>query len=519
MTTQLEFLSNYLKQTIDFDDEKLLNNPEYKELVIYLKEGAVNLNYFREKYILTQDQIKKKKLGCYDINTTNVPIGAKVDYEDLIKELYEELVKERDLEFAKNPRQECGEIVDKGNVRERLVRKDGIRVQLKKHLKLDLSLYKDNTDEKIARNKLLKLLYKLLKSKKPGKGSRGKNLTLLLSKPTLENVDNSVIGYDTINGRIINDIKSEVMKELSPDFIRAVKKVVHDTVVIPENILNILMEMMDGINTDQWLFEQFLLIEKLLKELILDAKKLVISNQNQKIHTLFGKFYLKMIQSENIAREEDLITLNWWLLNLKWDNVDLLSFYNYQTDEEIKGETNLRVFVEKNIEIIAMCVYHNDGPNEEQKQEILNGLKCYEKIFELLKRTTKYGFCVSLDCVVACIQTYLKCKREGLEYINKYYGSDVNPKSLLAVLKSDGRDQEAYEICWTNMVYYKYYINFGYSKAYSKFKNLEILFSELTISVLGIASTFDIEQFNHWSRIAWLNNLRDIFDEPFFMDI
>lgn len=466
---------NDLLRTVDFNGEKLFDNPEYKKLArckVHLnndensiREGIVNVDYYCEKYILQQEQINKLKLGIYDINTTHIIDDSEVTYDKLAEELYVE----------------CNKKVDQKTIYDRLVGRSGIRVDLKKHLKIDLSNY---TKEKIARNKLLKLLYKLEKSEEQGKKRKGKNVTLLLSKPTLENIDNSAIAYQTTHGELVNYIKNEIMKELTPKFIGTVKLLVwYIATDMPANVLNVLMGKIGGNVLDSWLFERFAMVENLLKKLVLGANE-VRDMKSQNKHTLFELLFLKIIQSENIAREENLIKINQWILNLKWDYTEPINLIKCQMHQE----ADVRGFIKKNIKIIVLYVYNNDNPSEEQRQEVLDGVEHYEKIFDLMERhtKTKYSFYPLLDWIVACIQTYLKCKKEDLKYYNKYYCSDGNPKTLISVLKNEGRGQEAYEICWVSMVQYRYYANQGYSRCYSKFKEIEIQFSKHTISLLSI---------------------------------
>jgi len=484
-------LKDFLKK-IDFNDEQLFDNPKYKKLSrrkVLLKsdnsirEGIVNVDYYCEKYILTQEQINKLKPSRYDINTTHNIDGFKVNYEDLSRELHEE----------------CDRKVDQRCIRDKLVGKGGIADGLEKNLKIKLSNY---AEEKIAINKLLKLLYKLEKRDRPGAKKKKSNVTLMLRKPTLENVDNSVINYDTANGKIINYVKNEVMKELTPEFIGRVKFAVHETVGIwAENVLNMLLKTMDGTISDDLLLERLALVESRLKKIVLNAQKQQDVSKLKR-HALFEIFYLKIIQSENIAREKNLQEINQWILNVEWEHKGKITI-----KKQVIQEPLLESYIEKNIGMIAMHVYYSINPSEEQKNEVLAGIKYYKKIFELMERHTKTSYtvyCPSFKLIIACIQTYLKCKEDDIKYYNGYYGTDGNAKTLISVLKNNGRDQEAYELCWVGLVQYKYYVNKGYKKSYSKLKDIENQFSMLIIAMLNMNNIYEMQIFNAViSKLVW----------------
>jgi len=91
-------------------------------------------------------------------------------------------------------------------------RKDGgYTEQLKTYFNLDLDLFDDN-DIRNRREKA-KILYFIYMLK--NKYFPETNVLELLSKPSMENIDNSFLGWETSNGRFIKLIKHALEKELS----------------------------------------------------------------------------------------------------------------------------------------------------------------------------------------------------------------------------------------------------------------------------------------------------------------
>lgn len=468
---QKEFFLEYLRK------QNLLYKKNNKEVGVLLKEGWVDQSYFLEKYGMTQEQINQFKPGRFDISTTHIQENKKVTYKDLVDELIEENNRERCSacthknceDFASCRREEYIPIKD------RLIGKNGIVSNLKKYLDLDLSLYEH---ESVSRNKLLKLLYKLEKNVEgKGKGGALKNVLLMLSKPSLENIDNSFVGFSTNNGNMFRNVKMEIAKEISNQFILKTRCAIPDVITKPEAALQSLLSYMNRYNSEQWVLDRYNIAEQTLKDLI---KKITALPQNDmRAYSLFETFYLKLILSENIARENNLIAINHWVLKLKWKKPSYIDF----SSMVINDDYTIEALVKSNIKIITCYIFGKDDCTVEEEKEICKAAEWCVKIFEFFKmNSTIVNF--NLEYIIAAIQVYLKCKTEKIKYVHKYYGTNSTPKTLISVLKNTEIRNEAFEIVWINMVCYQYYSNRGYENVYRKFKEVEVLVSKLMICIL-----------------------------------
>lgn len=91
------------------------------------------------------------------------------------------------------------------------VRKDsGYIQQLKKYLNFDLDAYDyDDIQNQRERAKIFYFIHTLKKK------FSGINILQLLGRPSMENIDNSFLGWETSNGKYVKFVKHEIEKELS----------------------------------------------------------------------------------------------------------------------------------------------------------------------------------------------------------------------------------------------------------------------------------------------------------------
>ena len=96
---------------------------------------------------------------------------------------------------------EAEEIVNKFN------RTGGLVERLKTYLNFDLNAFeKENKQYKYDRCKILYFFYMLENTYFPET-----NILMLLSKPSMENIDNSLLGMQSYNGMIIKSIRKGII--------------------------------------------------------------------------------------------------------------------------------------------------------------------------------------------------------------------------------------------------------------------------------------------------------------------
>ena len=101
----------------------------------------------------------------------------------------------------------------------------GIIYKLKKYVNYDLTLYEDTNDSQVMREKA-KLFYFLftLNKELQSVGFQSVDIYELLSKPTMENIDQSAFGWITQNGEYLRYLKHELEMEIPYSLKSGIKK-------------------------------------------------------------------------------------------------------------------------------------------------------------------------------------------------------------------------------------------------------------------------------------------------------
>lgn len=479
--TQKQLFREFLQKDydIDFNDKNLFVTAQYKtfsEGKIHCAEGIVSGDYYCEKYILTQEQINALKKGFYDINTKRDLTGKTVNYEGLLEEIVEQ----------------DNNKVDQESIKSRLY---DLRRKLKNTMEIDLDSY---GDEKYASIRLLNLLYNVTKSYEAGK-KKGKNIFWILDKPSLENVDNSIISYKTINGKIIHELKNEAMKEVDKEFIIEIKEELVNSYKAVEDILNMFNNAMESGRVSD---------ENLLIELIKFKQQITIEKENEIIDdqqiTLFEKFYFKLLEHEYLARDSDLARINNWIIE---NDRKCKHELNYKKiiipkQEILFINSNWEEYLQDNKEIILQYAFSGKNTAKKQDSLINSAVNYCPKMILYIARHTKATCYPAIELCVACIQAYVFYKKNINLFKNKAYGlyqvfqSKItddektsykmlnlkdgkayvldNRKSLTAVFDEEGRGQEVYELFWVKLFQYRYYINKGYHQSVLKICEIEV---------------------------------------------
>ena len=254
-------------------------------------EMAMTLDYFVEKYILSQEQIDKMKKGNFDINVSMPPKRLSINA------LCREISKEEAL--INNGYEEDPEII-----RQRIESDTGLKAKLKSKFKFDFDSFDDDTFKKL---KLMKLIYRL--HKQDGR------LYDLLEKPSLEGVDNTSINVKTVYGELLSILKSETAKEVDKQFRRRAKDIAFKVGIEWEQI--IYAATIRPLGKDAYERNQVLnRIDTYLQTIVArlpEVKSLDVSYN----HSLFETFYLKILQYEQLGREHDLNTVHNYMSSME----------------------------------------------------------------------------------------------------------------------------------------------------------------------------------------------------------
>lgn len=216
----IEYVMNYLKENnINIDD---INNREddiYKKVMnstIFMSESFMSIEEIAINYILTDEKKKNLYKSKYEMGNTVQLSEKDCRYTSLAEDIMDNGQFDTNYLNAND-----------------FNKKNGLKDRIKNGIHFDLDKYKDPIwdESKYQIYKILYLFYKLEHIE-----FKGTNVINVLSKPTMENVDNLFLGLETTYGTIINRLKSSLRKELKSDQFE-LEKTINDIVQDWHNII------------------------------------------------------------------------------------------------------------------------------------------------------------------------------------------------------------------------------------------------------------------------------------------
>jgi hypothetical protein len=411
-------------------------------------------------------------------------------------------------------------------------RKGGDKEQLKNHLKLDLDLF-DNSFIRYKREKV-KIIYLLYVLKKKFEI----NVLQLLSKPSMENVDNSFLGWETSYGRIIKEIKNSLEKELSllvqkkksgmkqdtvpiREFndiseaimsIEEIQAAKQDIVVSAEEIKNALYEI-----TSAWdrllnntclkmtfMAEEEYNFEKIVGLCLLQPvpNNLLIRKKGYR-HSPLETMYLKVLQHEYLGNIKDMLMIN-----------GIQSESNYNVPPDVVEE--MKQFFKKHIAINDVGEYINDNAlkiakyvfkkSTTDKEDHRRIRKCTDKVLIILdffERARPLGNIKGVTTellVISCLQAIiLDSKKEIFDYgFHAYQKQSTRKPHVQGALKNDNRTYDALQIYWYRKVMDHLFANIGRYDVREKLRDFESLCGSILIKILlrpNIDEMIDLHHF------------------------
>ena len=131
--------------------------------------------------------------------------------------------------------------ITEANILDELERKKGLIARIRKYLGIDLNELNRNDDrEKCERSKILYFFYMLEHKYYPKT-----NVLMLLDKPSMENIDNTCLGWETQNGEILRTVKESLGKELSLEEKGRIYSAISNISFAWDNILNNVRLLLD----------------------------------------------------------------------------------------------------------------------------------------------------------------------------------------------------------------------------------------------------------------------------------
>ena len=464
------------------EDDYILN----KEFLEFEKEYVIDqrvmqASWWIEKNLVGQRRLKKI-YGIYAMGVeheySDDELKDSVWMTDLPDKYKESKIKKKD--FARTVK----------DVEQYFKRKDnksgevGLIERLKK-LGIDINKF-EGPKAKEQRVKLLYFLY----------GVEFKNqakLSVFLSNPSLENVDNRIVGDITRNGELMAYLKNNVEKECDGSYVAEVKRTLY-------------------IIADEWEKEIHCVKSKVLPgtdtgwfSRISDDLAWLLGKSDETpgvyMDSLMETFYLKLSLHEMIGRERDMIRTNSAEYKETGEPNEFQKkmyerFYNelieMGKDEEATYE-RVRQYVKENRKSLAQCVFGkesisgNDYRKFDQAEEYFK--ECLE--FYLNNTPAANAGAVPVILLVCHIQEYVSCN-ETLDYdFYRYQTKDV--VSLKTELKNGKDALRISQLTWQEKVNRRMNVIRGIQEKYEMAVEVENKLDRLLLKVYACNSLWEVE--------------------------
>lgn len=378
-------------------------------------------------------------------------------------------------------------------------RQDGGYIQqLKKYLNVDLtSFHYSNIQNMRERSKILFFVYMLKNRYFPDT-----NVLEMLSKSSMELIDNSFLGWETFNGKYIGFIKHEIEKEISIEKKHDIKASVADVVNTWGNYMSsgcnqVAKLIYAGYDCSQAIET----IRKRIEEPFI-YKQFVDNNTPQT--TPLELFYLKLIQCEYLGQMKDLLKIH-----------EITSEANYcapakYTDtmkkfmiKKMSREDIQHYFETENVRRIAEYVYLKSEIDKEDtrrirksKDKVLRFLEFF-KLADPLDEYDMMGDVTEL-LIISCLQSILLDRgKEIFDYafyrMEGMQGKRKGKIYVQAALKKERRPYDALQVYWVRRVMDRYYFNVGDGNIRKATQKYEIICISNLASILKSSSIKEMQ--------------------------
>lgn len=351
----------------------------------------------------------------------------------------------------------------------KFTRQGGLIERLRTFLDFDLENFdKESKKYKDERCKILYFFYMLENVYFPKT-----NVLMLLSKPSMENIDNSLLGWKTYNGWIIKLIKNSLEKELLLSASK-IKNEIAEIVITWDEILQnayILTDFLYG-NGYEYDFEET--IRTLLSVEKDSEKKDLPLYTGSPIETL----YLKIIQHEYLGNVKDIAKIN-----------NIQNGYDYSVPPEMTEEMkklhystidikNMDQYIDENALRISKYVYLKQKPSKDEVRKIRSSKKKIHKWINFCVRAKPLiniqDISNELQIISFLQAIILDDPRETFDYIFHDYQDHFKHKpQVQGALKNDNHVVDALQCYWTRKVTDRWYANIGRYDARIKVREFE----------------------------------------------
>lgn len=312
--TQDEFLKKIIKREleelgIDISNDEYYKDKKFKMLEKeYVSEGIlIPKSWWIEKNLVGQERLKKI-YGIYAMGVEHEYAEEELKNTVWMEELasrYSDAKIESKEEFSRTKKD-----IEQYFFRKKTEKSDGAGlVERLRNVGIDVQKF-NYPEAKIEKIKLFYLLYCFEFDNKV-------KICPFLGNPTLENVDNIIVGGKDRNGELMAHLKNNLLKEIDPDYVKEVKDIIYNIASRCEELMIRVryidsVDALDCINVNlKWILS-------------------IIEDPLPYEDTLLETFYLKLSLHEMFGREKDLVDVS----------------YKYSVEEKEPEEYRVRKFEE-----------------------------------------------------------------------------------------------------------------------------------------------------------------------------
>ncbi len=311
------------------------------------------------------------------------------------------------------------------------------------------------------------------------------NVLMLLSKSSMENIDNSSLGWKTYNGWIIKLIKASLEKEL-PRSAREIRNRITEIVTTWDAILEnayILMDFLYG-NGYEYDFEKTIRPLSSIEKGV--EKEEFVQYTDSPIETL----YLKIVQHEFLGNVKDISKIN-----------SIQKNYDYSVPPEMIEEMkklhynkvdikNIDLYIEQNALRISKYVYLKSNPSKYEKNKVYNSKKKIHKWLNFCFRAKPLlniqDISNELQIISFLQAVILDDQRETFDYIFHDYQDHFKHKPpVQGALKNDNHVVDALQCYWSRKVTDRWYSNIGRYHMRMKAREFEEVCDDILEGILS----------------------------------
>lgn len=401
------------KVGVDLSNNNYYRHPEFiKKSQDYIIGLGMSADWAIEYYLIGQERLEKI-YGCYDLR-----IHRELTNKELQQISWQTILANELQDYFS----------DSKDVYQYFNRKDKGLIARLKSLGIDIDAF-TNQSEKI------RLLYFLCIFEK----KHNIKITPFLNNPTLENVDNRLVGDITKNGYLMEEFKNSIAMGISSDFIKKTKNVICTIALQWENEISKIIQISGLSDSKTNIYELNRInnnIERLIKILNTNDKKYGLY-----AHSLLETVYLKLSQHENIGRENDIIDVQNSTREAFSDLPNVTSDRYLSLIHDVIKKEDVYLFIKNNRSYLARLVYNKDIISSNEYKKFDTAAIKISSFLEILDDNIKYyalSEVIPVLLIIACIQEIILLgKNDIIE--NKFYRYKSSDQKTLRAEINNGK--------------------------------------------------------------------------------